>query len=56
MVIYECEVPGGTLNLSSTNFPDHGHHGNFSLQGKIPMLELGIEPEATLSVVRNAGH
>jgi hypothetical protein len=42
MVIYEYGVPGGALNLNSTNYPDHGHHGNFPLQGKIPMVELGI--------------
>ena len=27
----------------STNYPDHGHHGNLSQQGKIPMVEPGIE-------------
>jgi hypothetical protein len=26
------------------NYPGHGHHGNLLLQGKIPMVELGIEP------------
>jgi hypothetical protein len=40
MVIYEYEVPGGALNLKSTNYPDHG----LLLQGKIPMAEPGIEP------------
>ena len=25
------------LKPKSTNYPDHGHHGNLSLQGKIPM-------------------
>jgi hypothetical protein len=44
MVIYEYEVPGGALYLNSTNYPDHGHHGDHPLQGKIPMVELGIEP------------
>jgi hypothetical protein len=44
MVIYGYGVPGGALNLSSTNYPDHGHHGDLSLQGKIPMVEAGIEP------------
>jgi hypothetical protein len=44
MVIYEWEVPGGALNLSSTNYPDHSHHGNFPLKGEIPMVEPGIEP------------
>jgi hypothetical protein len=44
MVIYEYEVPGRALNLKSTNYPDHGHHGDLPLQGKIPVAELGIEP------------
>jgi hypothetical protein len=44
MVVYEYEVPGGALNISFTNYPDHGHYGNLPLQGKIPMVELGIEP------------
>ena len=44
MVIYEYEVPGGALNLNYTNYPDHGHHGNFSPSEKIPMVEPGIEP------------
>jgi hypothetical protein len=35
MVIYECEVPEGAY------YPDHGHHGNFPLQVKIPMVEPG---------------
>jgi hypothetical protein len=43
MVIYEYEVPGGALNLNSTNYPGHGHHGNLPLQVKIPMTEPGIE-------------
>jgi hypothetical protein len=43
MVIYEYEEPGGALNLNSTNYPDHGHHGNLSLQGKFPMPERGFE-------------
>jgi hypothetical protein len=44
MVIYEYEVPGGVLYLNSTNYLDHGHHGDLPLQGKIPMAEPGIEP------------
>jgi hypothetical protein len=44
MVIFEYGVPGGALNLSSTNYPDHGHHGDLPLQEKIPMLEPGTEP------------
>jgi hypothetical protein len=44
MVIYEYGVPGGALNLNSTNYPDYGHHGDPPLSGKIPMLELAIKP------------
>jgi hypothetical protein len=55
-VIYEYEVPGGTLNLSSTNFADHGQHRNLSLKGKIPMVDPGIEPGTSSSVVRHSDH
>jgi hypothetical protein len=41
MVIYEYGVPGGSLNLYSTNFPDHGHHGNPLLSGKNPHGRAG---------------
>jgi hypothetical protein len=34
MVIYKYEVPGGALNLNSTNYPDHGHHGDPPVSGK----------------------
>jgi hypothetical protein len=46
MVIYEYEVPGGAINLNSTNYPDHGRQGDLPLQGKkkVPMAEPGIEP------------
>jgi hypothetical protein len=45
MVIYEYEVPSGALNLKfCKNYPDHDHHGDLPLQGKIPMVEPGIEP------------
>jgi hypothetical protein len=44
MVIYEYGVPGGALNLNSTNYPDHGHHGDPPYKGKIHMVEQGIEP------------
>jgi hypothetical protein len=55
VVIYEYKVQGETLNLSSTNYPDHGNNGNLPLQGKVPMVEPGIEP-GTSSVVRNSDH
>ena len=44
MVIEGDVVPGGALNINSSNYPEHGHHGNLSLQGKIPMVKPGIEP------------
>jgi hypothetical protein len=49
MVIYEYHVPGGALNLSSTNYPDHGRQGDLPLQGKIPMAEPGIEPDTLIT-------
>ena len=30
----ESEVPGGTLNLISTNYPEHDHHGRLPLSRK----------------------
>jgi hypothetical protein len=42
MMIYEYGVPGGALNLNSTNYPDHDPY-----QGKIPMVEPGIEPRTS---------
>jgi hypothetical protein len=44
MVIYEYEVPGGALNLSSTKLPRPWLQWESSPQGKIPMVEPGIEP------------
>jgi hypothetical protein len=41
MVIYEYGVPGWALNLNSTNYPDHGHHGDPSLSGKNPNGRAG---------------
>jgi hypothetical protein len=41
MVIYGCEVPGGDLNLNSSNHPDHGHHGDPPLSGKNPHGRAG---------------
>ena len=40
----------------STNYPDHGHHGNISMQRKIPMVEPGIEPGTSLLVARDTDH
>ena len=44
------------LKPKSTNYPDHGHHGNLSLQGKIPMVEPGIEPGTSWLIVRDPDH
>ena len=52
----EDEIPGGGLKPKSTNYPDHGHNGNLSLQGKIPMVEPGIEPGTSWLVVRDPDH
>jgi hypothetical protein len=41
MVIYEYGVPGGTLKLNSTNYPDHGHHGDPPLTVKDPHGKAG---------------
>jgi hypothetical protein len=40
-----CErgVPGWTLKLRSTSYPDHGRCGDLTLQEEIPTEELGIE-------------
>jgi hypothetical protein len=54
--IYEYGVPEGALNLNSTNYPDHGHHGDPPLLEKIPMVEPGIEPGTSWLIVRNADH
>ena len=37
-------------------YPGHGHHGNVSLQGKIPMVEPGIERGTSWLVVRDPEH
>ena len=41
--VHEDEVPGWALKSKSTNYPDHVHHGDSPLPGKIPMVERGIE-------------
>jgi hypothetical protein len=44
------------LKSKSTNYPDHGHHGDPLLQEKIPMVEPGIEPGTSWSVLRDPDH
>jgi hypothetical protein len=41
MVIYGYGVPGGALNLNSTNYPDHSHHGDPPLSGNNPHGRAG---------------
>ena len=51
--IQEDEIPGGALSL---NLLTTQTHGNLSLQGKIPMVEPGIEPGTSWLVVRDPDH
>jgi hypothetical protein len=44
MAIYEYGVPGGVLNLNSTTTPTMVTMGILPYEGKIPMVEPGIEP------------
>jgi hypothetical protein len=55
-VMDESVVSGGALNLISTNYPDHGHHGLFPIQGKTHTLESGIEPGTSWLVARHSDH
>jgi hypothetical protein len=54
--MYERAVPGGALNLNSTNYPDHGRYGDLPLQGKTPTAEPGIEPVTSRFAVRSSDH
>jgi hypothetical protein len=44
------------LKSKSTNYPDHGHHGDPPPSRKIPMVEPGIEPGTSWLVVRSSDH
>ena len=44
------------LKSKSTNYPDHGHHGDPPPTRKIPMVEPGIEPRTSWLVVRSTDH
>jgi len=46
-------VPGGPLNLNSTNLPRPWSPRESSPSGKIPTVEPGIEPE---TVGRDSDH
>ena len=52
----EDEISGEALSLNLLTTQNHGHHGNLSLQGKIPMLEPGIKPRTSWLVVRDLDH
>ena len=49
-------MPGGALNLISTNYPDHGHHGRLPLSRKNAHGGAGIEPGTSRLVVRSSDH
>jgi hypothetical protein len=53
-----CErgVPGGALNLNSTDYPDHGRYGDLPLQGNIPTAVPEIEPGTSRLVARSSDH
>ena len=54
-----CMAPrkwGFDLKSNSTNYPDHGHHGDPPHTRKIPMVEPGIEPGTSWFVARSADH
>jgi hypothetical protein len=54
--MYERTAPEGTLKLNSTGYPHHGRFGNIPLKGKIPTVELGIDPGISWLVVRSSDH
>ena len=54
-----CLVPrrwGFYLKSKSTNYPDHGHHGDPPPTRKIPIVEPKIEPGTSWLVVRSSDH
>ena len=56
VVIEEDLVPGGALNLNSTNLPRPWSLRVSSLSRKIPTVEPGIEPGTSWLVVRDSEH
>ena len=56
VVMCEDELPGWALKSKLTNYPDHGHQGDFPLPGKFPMLEPGIEHGTSWIVVKKLNH
>ena len=55
-VVIEDVVPGGALNLKSTNLPRPWSARESSPSRKIPTVEPGIEPGTSWLVVRNSDH
>ena len=54
-----CTAPrkwGFDLKSNSTNYPDHGHHGDPPPIRKVPMVEPGIEPGTSWLVARSSDH
>ena len=52
----EDEIPGGVLSLNLLTTQTMVTTGNLSLQGKIPMVEPGIEPGTSWLVVGDPDH
>ena len=52
----EDEIPGGALSLNLLTTQTMVTTGNHSLQGKIPMVEPGIENGTSWFVVREPDH
>ena len=52
----EDEIPGGALSLNLLTTQTLVTTGNLSLEGKIPMLEPGIEPGTSWLEVRDSDH
>ena len=56
VVIEEDVLPGGALNLNSTNLPRLWSPWGSSPSRKIPTVEPGIEPGTSWLVVRDSDH
>ena len=56
VVIEEDVVPGGALNLNSTNLPRPWSPWESSPSRKIPTVQPGIEPGTSWLVVRDSDH
>ena len=52
----EDEIPGGVLSLNLLTTQTMVTTGNLSPQGKIPMVEPGIEPGTSWLIVRDPDH